>query len=69
MTDAETIERLKHELDEKNKQLSEMFNRTNEMRKKIKRQRLENGRLNASLSEVKALAIQLEEQIKWMRGE
>lgn len=58
-----------HELDEKNRQLSEMFGRTNEMRKKIKRQRLENGRLNASLSEVKALAIQLEEQIKWMRGE
>ena len=48
-----------HELDEKNRQLSEMFGRTNEMRKKIKRQRLENGRLNASLSEVKALAIQL----------
>ena len=69
MTDAETIERLRHELDEKNKQLSEMFGRTNEMRKKIKRQRLENGRLNASLSEVKALAIQLEEQLKWMRGE
>ena len=69
MTDAETIERLRHELDEKNKQLSEMFGRTNEMRKKIKRQRLENGRLNASLSELKALAIQLEEQIKWMRGE
>ena len=58
-----------HELDEKNRQLSEMFGRTNEMRKKIKRQRLENGRLNASLSEVKALAIQLEEQIKLMRGE
>lgn len=69
MTDAETIERLMHELDEKNKQLAEMFGRTNEMRKKIKRQRLENGRLNASLSELKALAIQLEEQIKWMRGE
>lgn len=58
-----------HELDEKNRQLSEMFGRTNEMRKKIKRQRLENGRLNASLSEVKALALKLEEQLRWMRGE
>jgi len=69
MTDTETIERLMHELDEKNRQLSEMFGRTNEMRKKIKRQRLENGRLNASLSEVKALALKLEEQLRWMRGE
>jgi uncharacterized protein YdcH (DUF465 family) len=69
MTDPETIQRLMHELDQKNQQLSEMFGRCNEMRKKIKRQRLENGRLNASLSEMKALALQLEEQIKWMRGE
>lgn len=69
MTDTETIQRLMHELDEKNRQLTEMFGRCNEMRKKIKRQRLENGRLNASLSEVKALALQLEEQLRWMRGE
>lgn len=68
MTDLETIERLQAELAKKNEQLSEMFGRTNDMRKKIKRQRLENGRLNQSLSEVMAHNLELEEQIKWMTG-
>jgi len=68
MTDLETIERLQAELSKKNDQLSEMFGRTNDMRKKIKRQRLENGRLNQSLSEVMAHNLELEEQIKWMTG-
>lgn len=68
MTDLETIERLKAELSKKNDQLAEMFGRTNDMRKKIKRQRLENGRLNQSLSEVMAHNLELEEQIKWMTG-
>jgi len=68
MTDLETIERLQAELSKKNEQLSEMFCRTNDMRKKIKRQRLENGRLNQSLSEVMAHNLELEEKIKWMTG-
>ena len=61
MTDLETIERLQAELSKKNEQLSEMFGRTNDKRKKIKRQRLENGRLNQSLSEVMAHNLELEE--------
>ena len=68
MTDLDPIERLQAELSKKNEQLSEMFGRTNDMRKKIKRQRLENGRLNQSLSEVMAHNLELEEQIKWMTG-
>ena len=68
MTDLETIERLQAELSKKNEQLTEMFGRTNDMRKKIKRQRLENGRLNQSLSEVMAHNLELEEKIKWMTG-
>jgi septal ring factor EnvC (AmiA/AmiB activator) len=68
MTDAETIGRLQAELETKNAQLTEMFGRTNDMRKKIKRQRLENGRLNNSLTELMELNRKLEEEIKWMRG-
>jgi hypothetical protein len=68
MTDAETIGRLMAELETKNAQLTEMFGRTNDMRKKIKRQRLENGRLNNSLTELMELNRKLEEEIKWMRG-
>ena len=69
MTDAETISRLQAELEAKNTQLAEMFGRTNDMRKKIKRQRLENGRLNNSLSELMRYNQKLEEQIRWMKGE
>lgn len=69
MTDAETISRLQAELEAKNTQLAEMFGRTNDMRKKIKRQRLENGRLNNSLSELMRHNQELEEQIRWMKGE
>ena len=69
MTDAETIGRLMAELETKNTQLTEMFGRTNDMRKKIKRQRLENGRLNTSLSELIKHNQELEEQIRWMKGE
>jgi septal ring factor EnvC (AmiA/AmiB activator) len=69
MTDAETIARLQAELETKNTQLAEMFGRTNDMRKKIKRQRLENGRLNNSLSELIKYNQKLEEQIRWMKGE
>ena len=69
MTDAETISRLQAELETKNAQLAEMFGRTNDMRKKIKRQRLENGRLNHSLSELMTYNQKLEEQIRWMKGE
>lgn len=69
MTDVETISRLQAELEAKNTQLAEMFGRTNDMRKKIKRQRLENGRLNNSLSELIKYNQELEEQIRWMKGE
>jgi len=69
MTDAETIGRLMAELETKNAQLTEMFGRTNDMRKKIKRQRLENGRLNTSLSELIELNRRLEDEIRWMKGE
>jgi len=69
MTDVETIARLQAELETKNTQLAEMFGRTNDMRKKIKRQRLENGRLNNSLSELIKYNQKLEEQIRWMKGE
>jgi uncharacterized protein YdcH (DUF465 family) len=68
MIDAETIGRLMAELETKNAQLTEMFGRTNDMRKKIKRQRLENGRINNSLTELMELNRKLEEEIKWMRG-
>ena len=62
MTDEETIKRLRQEL--------LLYKRTvDDMRKKIKRQRLENGRLNASLFETKALALKFEDEIKWMKGE
>ena len=69
MTDAETIRRLMAALETKQAQLTEMFGRTNDMRKKIKRQRLENGRLNTSLSELIKHNQELEEQIRWMKGE
>jgi len=68
MTDAETIERLRKDLEAKTMQCAELFARTNDMRKKIKRQRLENGRLNKHLAETKALAVKFEEEIKWMKG-
>lgn len=68
MTDAETIERLRKDLEAKTMQCAELFARTNDMRKKIKRQRLENGRLNASLCEQKELSKKLQDEIQWMKG-
>lgn len=59
MTDKETLERLAKDL-----QIS-----VNSMRKKIKYQRLENGRLNKVLSEAIADNKQLTEQLKWIRGD
>lgn len=59
MTDKETLERLAKDL-----QIS-----VDSMRKKIKYQRLENGRLNKVLSEAIADNKQLTEQLKWIRGD
>ena len=59
MTDKETLERL----------AADLTKSVNEMRKKIKYQRLENGRLNKVLSEVIADNKQLTEQLKWIRGD
>jgi septal ring factor EnvC (AmiA/AmiB activator) len=69
VTDVETIVRLQAELEIKNAQITEMFCRANDMRKKIKRQRLENGRLNKSLSDIITINQKLLEQIRWMKGE
>jgi len=59
MTDKETLERL----------AADLTKSVNEMRKKIKYQRLENGRLNKVLSEAIADNKQLTEQLKWIRGD
>jgi hypothetical protein len=56
MTDAETIQRLllqdalqKKELGKRDAELAKTLDRTDDMRKKIKRQRLKNGRLNQTI--------------------
>jgi hypothetical protein len=56
MTDAETIQRLllqdtlqKEELGKRDAELAKTLDRTDDMRKKIKRQRLKNGRLNQTI--------------------
>ena len=69
MTDEETILRLRTELEKKNDQLRQMFGRTNDMQKKIKRQRLENGRLNKTLVQLKIENMQLEEKLRWITGD
>lgn len=69
MTDEETILRLREELNKKNEQLEQMFLRSNDMIKKIKRQRLENGRLNKTLVQLKLDNMQLEEKLRWIRGD
>jgi len=59
MTDKETLERL----------AADLTKSVNEMRKKIKYQRLENGRLNKVLSEAIADNKKLIEQLDWIRGD
>ena len=59
MTDEETLQRLAQDLQRS----------VDIMRKKIKYQRLENGRLNRNLSEVVAENKKLSEQIRWMKGD
>ena len=67
MTDAETILRLRKLLDLAQADLTAINEKTNDMRIKIKRQRLENGRLNESLSQTKKHNSELQDEIKWMR--
>jgi uncharacterized protein YggU (UPF0235/DUF167 family) len=69
MTDAETIHRLRALLGSAEADLTAMNEQKSDMRVKIKRQRLENGRLNQSLSETLKHNLELNAQIKWMKGQ